>query len=342
MKTLIINAGSTSLKYELFESNSLTTIKEGNFQNITSHEQTLKQALRKIGDLRDIKAIGHRVVHGGPVFFKPTKITDTVLKKLEEFNHLAPLHNPANIAGIRACQKYLPQIPNIACFDTAFFKDLPNKAKIYALPMELHKKKKIQRYGFHGLSHQYVALEAAKKLQKPIEETKLITIHLGGGSGVAAIKNGKAVDTSMGFTPLEGLVMMTRGGDIDPGIILHLLKNKSREEVKKILNRKSGIKGLSGYINYLNFLKAVKRGVPKAKLAFDIYIYRIQKYIGAYFAVLGGIDGLVFTGQIGSGEAITRDSVCEGLKKILKDVKVMAIPTDEEKMIAEKINNLKI
>ncbi len=342
MKILVINAGSTSLKYKLFDSGSLAVIKEGNFQNIESHKQALKQTLRKIGDLRDIQVIGHRVVHGGPYFRKPTKITETVLKKLEQFNHLAPLHNPANISGIRACQKYLPQMLNIACFDTAFFSDLPDRAKIYGLPLNFYKKEKIQRYGFHGLSHKYVALEAAKKLQKPIEKTRLITVHLGGGGSIAAIKHGKAIDTSMGFTPLEGLMMMTRAGDLDPGIILYLLKNHSREEVDNLLNQKSGIKGLSGYINYLNLLKAVRRKAPKAKLAFNLYVYRIQKYIGAYFAVLGGIDALVFTGQIGAGEALTRDSICEGLEKILKDVKVMAIKTDEEKMIAREINKFEI
>ncbi|MFA4880023.1 MAG: acetate/propionate family kinase [Candidatus Doudnabacteria bacterium] len=337
MKILVINAGSTSLKYKLFQIPSLNVLEEGNFQNIKSHEGALKQALRDIGDLRDIQAIGHRVVHGGIYFKKPVCVTEKVLQKLEDCSDLAPLHNPANLAGVRACQKYLPDIPNYACFDTAFFADLPKRAKIYALPWEFYKKQHIQRFGFHGLSHQYVAQEAAKRLKKPFEELKAITVHLGGGCSMTAIQKGKPIDTSMGFTPLEGLAMMTRAGDLDPGVILYLLKNHTKTELENILNHQSGLKGLAGYENYLNLLRAVQRGQKKACLAFENFIYHIQKYIGAYFAILNGIDALVFTGQIGAGEAITRNTICAGLEKILAGVKVMAIKTDEEKMIVKEI-----
>lgn len=337
MKILIINSGSTSLKYKLFSLPGLDVVAAGNLQNIANHEEALKKSLRKIGDLRDIKAIGHRVVHGGSFFSKPTKITPAILKKLESLNSLAPLHNPANIAGIRACQKYLPEIPNIACFDTAFFRGLPDKAKIYPLPFSFYKEEKIQRFGFHGLSHQYAMAAAAKKLKKPLGKIKIITAHLGGGCSMAAIAGGKPIDTSMGFTPLEGLMMLTRAGDLDPGIILHLLKTREPAELDQILNHQSGILGLSGRHNYLRLLAAVKKEKPKACLAFNIFIYRIQKYIGAYFAVLGGIDALVFTGQIGSGKPITRQTICAGIKKILTGVKIIVVKTDEEKMIAEEI-----
>jgi len=337
MKILVLNSGSTSLKYKLFNLPGLDIVAAENLQNIANHEEALKKALRKIGDLRDIQTIGHRVVHGGSFFSKPTKITPAVLKKIETLNSLAPLHNPANIAGIRACQKYLPEIPNIACFDTAFFSNLPDKTKIYPLPFSFYREEKIQRFGFHGLSHQYAMAAAAKKLKKPLAEIKIITAHLGGGSSITAILDGKPIDTSMGFTPLEGLTMLTRAGDLDPGIILHLLKTYSPAELDQILNHQSGILGLSGRNNYLRLLNAVAKKKPKASLAFDIFIYRIQKYIGAYFAILGGIDALVFTGQIGAGKPITRQTICAGLKKILTGVKIIVVKTDEEKIIAEEI-----
>lgn len=342
MRILVINAGSTSLKYKLFKVPNFEVLKEGNHQNIQSHQAALKDSLREIGDLRDIIAIGHRVVHGGSFFHQPTKITLGVLKTLKKISYLAPLHNPANLAGIRACQKFLPDINNIACFDTAYFAKLPERAKIYALPEHFYRKEKIQRYGFHGLSHKYVALKAAKRLKKPITELNLITVHLGGGCSMTAIQKGKPIDTSMGFTPLEGLVMMTRGGDIDPGVLLEIAQSHTLEELKKILNYESGLKGLSGYDNYLKFLKALKAGKKKAKLAFDLYVYRIQKYIGAYTAILGRVDALVFSGQIGSGKAITRKTICAGIAEFLGETKILAIQTNEEKMIAQEVYALNI
>ncbi len=340
MRILVINAGSTSLKYKLFALPHFKVIAEDNFQNIENHATALKEALRDIGDLRDIVAIGHRIVHGGSEFRKTTRLTPAILKKLTRANSLAPLHNPANLAGVHACQKYLPTLPHYACFDTAYFADLPRKAKIYPIPLHFYNQEKIQRYGFHGLSHQYVANEAAQRLHRPIEELKLITVHLGGGWSITATKKGKPIDTSMGFTPQEGLAMLTRAGDLDSGIILHLLKKHSLEEMDALLNHQSGIKGLSGYNNYLHLLKAVAAGKPQALLAFEICIYRLQKYIGAYYAILNGIDALVFSGQIGAGKPLTRQTVVKGLSKILKDVPILAIKTEEEKMIAREVSQM--
>lgn len=340
MRILVINAGSTSLKYKLFGLPNFKVIAEDNFQNIENHATTLKAALRDIGDLRDIVAVGHRIVHGGSEFRNTTRLTPLVLKKLTQANSLAPLHNPANLAGVRACQKYLPAIPHYACFDTAYFADLPRKAKIYPLPLHFYSQEKIQRYGFHGLSHQYLASEAARRLHRPLAELKLITAHLGGGWSITATKKGKPIDTSMGFTPQEGLTMMTRAGDLDPGILLHLLPNHSLTEMDTLLNHQSGIKGLSGYSNYLHLLKAVAARKPQAVLAFEICTYRLQKYIGAYYAILNGIDALVFSGQIGAGKPLTRQTVVKGLSKILQGVPVFAIKTDEEKMIAQEVHEI--
>ena len=306
---LAINCGSTSLKYKLFDFDNLELIKENNFQHLKSHSQALKQALREIGDLSEIVAVGHRVVHGGREFMDPKIVNEEVLFGIESHSHLAPLHNPYNLEGIRACQEYLPNIPNVAVFDTAFFKDIPGKAKIYALPYEFYEKG-IQRFGFHGISHQFASQYAAEKLKKPIKKLKLITCHLGGGCSIAAVYKGKAVDISVGFTPLEGLVMNTRPGDLDPGAILYLIRNYGFDlnKLEEILNYQSGIKGLSGYNNFLELLKNINKD-KKARLAFEIFVYRIKKYIGAYCAILNGIDAFVFTGAIGAGSTLTRKKV---------------------------------
>jgi len=340
---LVINSGSTSLKYKLFLEDNLEILQENDFQNIENHLEALKTALREIGDLSRIKVIGHRVVHGGRDFFNPIVVDQGILKRLEEYNYLAPLHNPYNLAGIKACQEYLPNIPNVAVFDTGFFKYLPEKAKIYAIPYEFYEKFGIQRFGFHGLSHQFVAEEAAKELRKPLARLKLITCHLGGGCSITAIDKGKPVDMSMGFTPLEGLVMMTRCGDIDAGVVLKLfgldsnISNKSRiQKINDLLNFESGIKGVSGHDDYLELLKAVTFGEEKAKLAFDLFIYRIKKYIGAYYAILNGCDALIFTGAIGAGKPITRKKICQDMK-ILDGIKILAIETNEEIQIARNV-----
>ena len=325
MKTiLVINAGSASLKYKLFEAKSLRLLQKHDFQNVKSYQLAFKKLVGQIKEPQNIIGVGHRVVHGGTKYFYPTVITDRVMRGLEKISHLAPLHNPYNLLGIKISRRYFPKVPDIACFDTGFFVNLPDKAKIYALPLKFYKKYKIQRFGFHGLSHQYVAMQAAKKLKKPFSKLKIITCHLGGGCSITAINKGRPVETSMGFTPLEGLVMMSRSGDLDAGIILHLLKSKnyrSSASIIKLLNFESGMKGLVGTKNFLEVLRRVQKGNRRAKLAFDIFIHRIQKYIGAYFAILGGLDVLVFTGAIGAGKPITRQQICKNLK-ILKGVKV--------------------
>lgn len=346
MQILVINAGSTSLKYKLFGIPGFKLLKENSFTDIKDHETALKLALREIGNLSEVQAIGHRVVHGGPKFFNPIQVDDKNFLQISNYNYLAPLHNPYNLAGIKATKEYLPQVPNVAVFDTGFYKDLPDQAKIYAIPLKYYEKYNIQRYGFHGLSHAYVAWQAAEKLRKPLEELKLITVHLGGGASITATKEGQAIDTSMGFTPLEGLVMMSRPGDLDPGVIVKLCEitgsvdlSDAHHQINEILNKKSGIKGLSGIDDYLTLLKEVSLGNKQAKLAFEIFVYRIKKYIGAYYAALGGLDAIVFTGAIGAGNPITRRKATEGLP-FLKDIKVLSMTTNEELMIAREVSKL--
>jgi len=364
MSILVINSGSTSLKYKLFNDNE-KEVKQGYLTEIKDIERALKNALREIGDLREIKAVGHRVVHGGDRFIMPTLVDDAVLSELEKFNDLAPLHNPYNIAGIKAARDFLPNIPQIAVFDTAFFADLPEVARTYALPVQVIQKHKIKRYGFHGISHQFVAQEAARQLNIEINKINLISCHLGGGWSIIVIKNGKPIDTSMGWTPMEGLVMMTMAGDLDPGIVVELFKKSARAEEAKpiiegevykprlqlsacdntdviknvynLLNYESGLKGLSGgSANYQDLLKEMSFGNNDAKLAFDVAIYRLAKYIGAYWSVLqGNVDAIIFTGAIGAGNPITRNAVIAKLK-FLGDIPVLTIKTNEELMIARE------
>lgn len=337
---LAINSGSTSLKYKLIDLDSFRVLCESNLQNIESHEQAFKTALREIGNLSTVEVVGHRVVHGGGEFFEPVEVTAEVLEKLEAYSELAPLHNPYNLAGLRASNEFLPDIPDFAVFDTGFFHNLPEKAKIYGLPYEFYREHGIRRFGFHGLSHKYVAWKAAEELKRPLRELNLITCHFGGGVSITAIKKGKPVDTSMGFTPMEGPMMLTRCGDLDPGIVLKLkdsLNGDDRGAVAKILNRASGIKGISGIDDFLILLEAVGKGDERAKLAFNIYTYRIEKYIGGYLAILGGIDGLVFTGQIGAGKPMTRNKIVKDLERILGKTKILVIETDEEMMIAREV-----
>jgi acetate kinase len=342
---LVINSGSTSLKYKLFDINSFGVIKEGYIENIGSkkvknHEQALKIVLSNLNtQTPNLVACGHRVVHGGLEFVKPTKVTLAVLKKLKKYNQLAPLHNPPNLAGISACIKLLAKIPNIAVFDTAFYSNLPKKAYIYGLPYKYFKKYTIQRFGFHGTSHKYVAKKAAEKLKKPLNKLNLITCHLGGGASITAIYKGRAIDTSMGFTPLEGVMMMTRAGDIDCGALLYLAKkeNLSLSQLDNILNYQSGVLGISGVSSDMREVrKAAKEGNVKAKLALDIFCYRIQKYISAYYGILGDLGALVFTGAIGARSKAIRNKIVKNLK-ILKGVKILAIPTDEELQIAQEV-----
>lgn len=346
MSILVINSGSTSVKYKLFADDE-SEIKRGCLENIKDHLTALKLILRQIGDLRDLTAVGHRVVHGGPKFFQPLLISEKNLAELEQYNDLAPLHNPYNLAGVKAAFEYLPQARQVAVFDTAFYRGLPATAKSYALPAELTEKYQIHRYGFHGLSHKFAMLESARLLNRPVNKINLITCHLGGGSSITAIKNGAPFDTSMGATPLEGLVMMTRAGDLDPGIIFELLKampgeiNQGKiDQLYDLLNKQSGIKGLTGIDDYQKFLAGVSSGQASANLAFDLLINRLVKYIGAYWTLLEGrAEALVFTGRVGAGNPLTRNTV---KKKIacLGDLLMLVVKADEELMIMREVKKL--
>jgi len=340
---LVLNCGSQSIKWKIFDE-KLKLVKQNKLDvfNSDDFEVILTDELLKIKD--DISLVGHRVVHGGENFRKPLKITEENLKEIEKINYLAPLHNPYNVLGIKICKNIFDKAEQFAVFDTEFFSDLPEKAYLYPLSEEVTKEFGFRKYGFQGISHEYVAKKAAEKIKKPFEKLKIITCHLGGGASITAIKNGKAIDTSMGFTPLEGLVMMTRPGNIDAGIVLKLVENFSLTRTKEILNKESGIKGICGESDMLKVITMMENPEEpkrqKAELALDIFIYSIQKYIGSYFAILGGCDVLVFTGSIGSGKSKTRNSVCKGLK-ILNKTKILAIDSDEELLIAQKLLKIK-
>jgi len=282
--------------------------------------------------------IGHRVVHGGKVFIKPIKITEENLLELEKLNYLAPLHNPFNILGIKVCKQIFNNVPQIAVFDTEFFSNLPEKASTYALPQEITKEFGFRKYGFQGISHEYVSKMASASIKRPYNKLKIITCHLGGGASITAINKGKVVDTSMGFTPLDGLVMMTRSGNIDAGIVLEIARKHGVEKTNNILNKESGVKGICGENDMLKVLDNLSD--KKYKLALDIFIYSIKKYIGSYFTILGGCDLLVFTGAIGQGSAKIKNLICKDLK-ILSKTKILAVETNEELLIAQKIIKLK-
>ncbi len=371
---LVLNAGSSSLKFTLFTqqlkkiisgnleriglTNSFLGFSKGskkqviNYKKIKNHQE----ALRKIIDLKDIPIdqiglVGHRVVTGGHRFTKTVLVTKSVFAQLKKNDNLAPLHNPPNMMGISACFKILPKAKNVAVFDTSFHHSLPNYAYTYGLPQAINKKFKIRRYGFHGISHQYVAGQAAQKLKKPLNKINLISCHLGNGCSIAAIKKGKSVDTSMGFTPLEGLLMGTRCGDIDPALVTFLLANLkiSPQQLDLLLNTKSGLLGISGISNDLREIlvaagyrvsgfkpnkKFSKAQRKNAKLALSIYIYRIKKYISAYYGILGKVDAIIFTAGTGERNADIRKMVMKDLP-FEKKVKVLAIPTNEELLIAQ-------
>ncbi|MFH1427189.1 MAG: acetate/propionate family kinase [Patescibacteria group bacterium] len=347
MSILIINSGSTSIKYKIFDEKE-KQLKEGCFNNVENREKAIKEILREIPDISQIAAIGHRVVHGGDKFIEPVIISDEIITELEKYNNLAPLHNPYNLDGIKACRGFLPNLAQVAVFDTAFYHNLPEIARIYALPKQITAKYNIKRFGFHGISHQYVLEEAAKQLKINKKDLNIITCHLGGGWSITAIKNGQAIDTSMGWTPLEGLMMMSRAGDIDPGIILELMRIQAEEELTneqfdlaKILNYDSGIKAISeGITDYQDLLREVSHGEKNAKLAFDLAIYKLVKYIGAYWAVLEGkVGAIVFTGAIGAGNPMTRNKVVSKIK-FLGEIPILAIKTNEELMIARSVRQL--
>ncbi|MGI6168348.1 MAG: acetate/propionate family kinase, partial [Christensenellales bacterium] len=347
MNILVINAGSSSLKYQLINMKRESLVAKGLVERIgiegsvlkhrpvgkqrveikkemQDHTQAIQMVLQALTDkehgvledIHQIHAVGHRIVHGGEHFKESVLIDDEVIQAIRDNAQLAPLHNPANIMGIEACQKVLEGVPMVAVFDTAFHQSMPPKAFLYALPYSYYTDKKIRRYGFHGTSHSYVAARASTLMGKPMEELKIITCHLGNGSSVAAVKNGKCVDTSMGFTPLEGVPMGTRSGIIDPAIIFFLLSNynMSVQDVNRVLNKESGMEGLSGVSSdFRDLWEAVEEGNQRAKQALEVFCYGVKKYVGAYAAAMGGVDCIVFTAGVGENDHGVREWVIDGL-----------------------------
>jgi acetate kinase len=392
VNVLVVNCGSSSIKYSLYRMQdhaagevlaSGIVEKIGNPPSRLKHKAGAKsddrqvqapdhraafavmmQALAEgpaavIAGPGEIQAVGHRVVHGAERFTGSVRIDADVIKALEDFSSLAPLHNPPNLVGIREAMSLMPGVPHVAVFDTAFHQTLPVHAFLYALPYDLYAKHRIRRYGFHGTSHRYVTEAAARVLGRPLGETNVITCHLGNGCSMTAVAGGKSVDTSMGMTPLEGLVMGTRSGDVDPALVFHLIRalGMTADQADSLLNRQSGLLGISGVANDMRELvEAAAKGNPRADLAIEIFCYRIKKYVGAYTAVLGRVDALAFTGGIGENSVTIRARTCRGLDAMgyvldaarnaagargPRDVsadgsphRILVIPTDEEMMIA--------
>ena len=309
MKALILNSGSSSIKYKIFDMESEKVLQKGIIEELKGNRH--KELEKIINSMEKIDFIAHRVVHGGHSFKQATIIDDNVIKEIDELSHLAPLHNPANLDGILTAKSLAPDTLQVAVFDTAFHEDMPPSSYMYAIPQEMYTKYNIRRYGFHGTSHNYLLKECAKLLGKTLNETNIITLHLGNGASAAAIKNGKSYDTSMGFTPLEGLVMGTRSGDFDPAILLYLLKlGFNAEELDDLVNHKSGLKGICGSSDVREILS---RDDDDAKLALEIMSTRVKKYIGAYIAILGRVDAIVFSGGIGENSAEVRAMILNGL-----------------------------
>jgi len=368
---LVINSGSSSLKYQLVEPDSGRSVADGVVERIgepsstvADHAAALRMAfdqLSKTGiDLKKcgLAAVGHRVVHGGPMFYRPTLVDDAMITELKQLSLLARLHNPPAVEGIEVARKMLPDVPHIAVFDTAFFHDLPGAAATYAIDRELAEKWHIRRYGFHGTSHQYVSQQAADFLGRPLQDLNQIVLHLGNGASASAIAGGRPVETSMGLTPLEGLVMGTRSGDIDPAIIGYLCRvaEMSVDQVESMLNKQSGMLGLAGERDYRRLLEMIQSGDGSAQLAYDVFIHRLRKYVGAYLAVLGRTDVVTFTAGIGENVALVRRDALIGLAALgieideqrnsqssndarcistdSSPITVLVIPTNEELAIA--------
>lgn len=351
MKILVINCGSSSIKYKLYDFPQGHLVLKGIIErigergsSIVNHTQGIKKLVSDIlkkgavKDLKEIAAIGHRVVHGGEFFAEPCLINDRVLDQIKKSIKLAPLHNPVNLAGIMGCRKFFPKIPQVAVFDTAFHQTMFKYAYMYALPKSYYKKYKIRKYGFHGTSHQFIAYQASEILGKPLKKIKLITCHLGNGCSITAVDKGKSIDTSMGFTPLEGLIMGTRSGDIDSAAVLYIMEKEKISPVKmeEILNKKSGLLGISGLSNDFRIIrKKIQAKNSLAKLAYDMFVYRIKKYIGAYYLILGNVDAICFTGGIGENCPDIVKNIKKDILKITNHkLKFLIIPTDEELMIA--------
>ena len=391
MKILVINCGSSSLKYQLINSDTEAVLAKGLCERIgiegsqityqpaggekevtvspmPTHTQAIQMVLDAltnkksgvIASLAEVGAVGHRVVHGGEKFTSSTVITDEAMKAIEECNDLAPLHNPANLIGIRACQELMPNVPMVAVFDTAFHQTMPEEAYLYGLPYEYYEKYKVRRYGFHGTSHSFVSKRAAEVAGKPYEDLKIIVCHLGNGASLSAVKNGKSVDTSMGLTPLEGLIMGTRSGDMDPAIMEFIAKKENLDiaGMMNVLNKKSGLLGMTGISSdFRDVRKASEEGNERAALAQDVFCYRVVKYIGAYAAAMNGVDAICFTAGLGENSGETRKKICDYLgylgveldeeanKRRGEDlvistesskVKVLMVPTNEELAIARE------
>ena len=389
MKILVLNCGSSSIKYQFIDTEKEDILAKGAVERIgmssavLTHAPKDKEPIKIVGEILDhtlaieyviavllspnhgvikdkteIDAVGHRVVHGGEDFTGSVLITDRVMSVLKENIELAPLHNPPNIEGIKAAKAHLPSTPQVGVFDTSFHAKMPPHAFLYGIPYELYRRYKIRRYGFHGTSHRYVSQKAAMMLERPYEDLKIITIHLGNGASITAIDKGVSIDTSMGFTPLEGLLMGTRSGDLDPSIITYVMGKEGLDvrDMNALLNKHSGLIGVSGESSDMRELEAaVQEGDRRAKSAFDLFNYRIKKYIGSYIAALGGLDALVFTGGIGENSIEVRKAVCLNMEYLgieldldknknptgeadlsteNSKVRVLRIPTNEELVIA--------
>ena len=389
MKILVLNCGSSSVKYKLLDMTSKEVLGSGGVEKIGMKGSFLKHTKQNgekvilegevlehqlaieyilgvltsekhgcIKNMEEIDAVGHRVVHGGEKFNSSVVITDEVIRNIEACIEIAPIHNPPNLAGIFAISDLLPQVPQVAVFDTAFHQTMPEHAYMYGIPYSLYKKYGIRRYGFHGTSHRYVSRRACEFLGLDYNKTKIITAHIGNGGSITTKKNGKSVDTSMGFTPVEGLMMGTRSGDVDLGVVTYLMEKEmiSTSAATTLFNKHSGVLGVSGISSDMRDIeKAISEGNQRAKLALGMYEYRIKKYIGSYAAVLNGFDVLVFTGGVGENQTITRERICNGLSYLGIEidpeinrirgeellistsnsrVKVVVIPTDEEYLIA--------
>ncbi|AEE91593.1 acetate kinase A and propionate kinase 2 [Tepidanaerobacter acetatoxydans Re1] len=358
LKVLVINCGSSSLKYQLFNMKDQSVLAKGLVEriglevgmlkhmpyckdkievsdNIPNHKVAVKMMLDALldknhgvlKDISEISAVGHRVVHGAEKFSGSVKITDEVMDVLKECVAIAPLHNPPNIVGIEAAREMLPDVPMVGVFDTAFHQTMPQYAYMYGLPYELYEKYAVRRYGFHGTSHCFVSAEAAKMLNRPIEELKMITLHLGNGSSITAIKNGKSIENSMGFTPLEGIIMGTRCGNIDPAIVPFIMEKEgiSPDKMNEYLNKKCGVYGISGVSSdFRDLEEAAKNGNKRADLALKMFSYQAKKFIGSYAAIMNGLDAIVFTGGIGENSATMRQMIC-------KDMEYLGIKIDEAK-----------
>ena len=391
MNVLVINCGSSSLKFQLINSDTEAVLAKGLCERIgidgsltyqpagggkktedkamPTHTEAIQFVIDALTDadsgvvksLDEIGAVGHRLVHGGEKFASSAVITEEMIKAVEECNDLAPLHNPANLIGVRACQKLMPETPMVGVFDTAFHQTMPEKAYMYGLPYEYYEKYKVRRYGFHGTSHSFVSKRTAELLNRPYEETKTIVCHLGNGASICAVENGKSVDTSMGLTPLEGLVMGTRSGDIDPAILEFLAKkeNLDIDGLMTMLNKKSGVYGLSNNLSsdFRDLTAGAADGNRPAQIALDVFCYRVAKYVGSYVAAMNGVDAIAFTAGIGENVCIVREKVCAYLGYLGVEldkeanairgeeitistpdskVKVMVVPTNEELAIARE------